>query len=85
MFVRKNNTDTGTFTRSHQGLSNFGFHREGKVACWVKLGDMTHLSSFKKCLLCFVQNVQASIFFVAHYYILFLISFIFVIVGQEQW
>ena len=85
MCSKKHNISIGTFTRSHQGLFDYVLHREGKVEGWVNLGDMKHLSSFKKDRQCFVQFIQAYIFSVAHYHISVLIDRIIVITGDEQW
>ena len=48
MCSKQDNIGIGTFTRSHQGLFDYVLHREGKVESWVNLGDMTHISPFKK-------------------------------------
>ena len=56
---------------------------KGKVLGWVNSSDMTHIYSFNKDFQCFMQYFQVSIFFLAHYYILVLISLIYMIAGLE--
>ena len=84
MFAKQDNIDVGDFKGSFEGFFYCPSYRKGKVESWLRLVVMTHLSTSRKYLLYFLQDIKVLTFSVAHCNMSVFISRIFGILGREK-